>query len=91
MIEFKSNLNKNKAYTTVEEKNQNLKEYYIKNKEKLDEKKNTKNICDCGGNYTRSNKAIHFKSKKHKQHEQQIINNNITNNYNITNLTINQK
>jgi hypothetical protein len=35
-------------------------------------------------------KASHFKTNKHKQYEERTTN-NITNNYNITNLIINSK
>ena len=77
MLELKSNLNEKKAFRTLEEKKQYEKKY-----------KNTKNNCDCGGSYSTRNKSQHFKTNKHKEHEQQTIN-NIT--YNITNLTINNK
>ena len=59
-----------------------MKKYRENNKEKIKEKI----TCNCGGNYTYSHKARHFKSKKHEAYEktqQQIIN------INITNLTIN--
>ena len=89
MLELKSNLNKNKnkAYTTLEGKKQYKKVYNIKSKETMNLYKNTKNNC---GSYSTKHKAKHLKTNKHKQHEQNIIN-NITNNYNITNLTINNK
>ena len=92
MKELKSNLNERPAYSTSEEKQeqkkQQQKRYYIKHNEKINDYKNTKNICKCGGAYTTSHKSQHSKTKKHKQFENQTIN-NITNNYNITNLTIN--
>ena len=59
-----------------------MKKYYEDNKDKFKEKI----TCDCGGKWTHSNKATHFKTKKHQAYEktqQQIIN------INITNLTIN--
>ena len=87
MNEYKSNLNSCKAYLTTNDKKIYKKQNAIKN--------NVNNICECGGKYTSYHRGSHFQSKKHKQHEQQIINNstnnyNTTNNYNITNLTINK-
>ena len=38
--------------------------YHEINKNKLNEKF----ICDCGGCYTRRNKAVHMRSKKHLEH-----------------------
>ena len=40
---------------------ENMKQYRQDNKQKANEKFN----CECGGRYTRTNKAIHFKSNKH--------------------------
>ncbi len=92
MKELKSNLNERPAYTTPEDKQeqkkQQQKRFYNKYTEKIKEYKKAKNICECGGNYTTTHKSQHFKSNKHKQHEQKTIN-NIT--INITNLTINNK
>ena len=53
-----------------------IKEYYIDNKEHLTILKKEKFICDCGGEYIRTNKARHFKSKKH----QEYLNENTTQN-----------
>jgi hypothetical protein len=39
--------------------------YQEDNKDKIKEWQNKKNICECGGLYTQSNKSIHNKTKKH--------------------------
>ena len=44
------------------------KNYREQNKDKIKNEKNEKCICDCGGKYTKSHKALHLKSKKHKKH-----------------------
>jgi len=44
------------------------KEYREVNKEKLAEQKKEKIDCECGGKYTKSNKSIHMKSKKHQDY-----------------------
>ena len=48
------------------------KNYYYNNIEELKQYKNVKFICQCGGKYTRTNKATHLKTNKHLS----IINNN---------------
>ena len=40
-------------------------EYQLKNKEKIRKRQNTVINCECGNNYTKSNKARHVKSKRH--------------------------
>lgn len=55
-------LNKNKAYTSINEKIQYQIEYRIKNKELF----NTPNQCCCGGFYTYKHKCDHIKTKKHQ-------------------------
>ena len=40
---------------------ENNKEYYQENKEKINEKLN----CECGGKYTKTNKAKHLQTIKH--------------------------
>ena len=74
-----SNLNSINAYASPDDVKEQAKTYRLKNKEKINLYKNTKNNCDCGGSYSTKHKAKHLKTNKHKQHEQQIIN-NITNN-----------
>ena len=57
--------------THKEELKEKAKEYYRMNKEKLDERRNEKFNCVCGGKYIRKSKARHFKSDKHiKNYEQ---------------------
>ena len=41
--------------------------YYQNNKDKVDKKRKLKIDCICGGKYTKSNKAVHFKTKKHQE------------------------
>ena len=48
-----------------EERNQKKKKYYQNNKEQINKKRKEKITCECGINITRSNLAIHKKSKKH--------------------------
>ena len=43
------------------------KEYYKQNKDSIKQKNSEKYDCDCGGKYTRSGKAQHFKTTKHCQ------------------------
>jgi len=49
--------------------------YYQNNKIGIKEKKSQKFVCDCGGKYTKSHKARHLKTKKHKKYidEQQKL------------------
>ena len=48
------------------------KQYRIENKDKIKEKKKKKFTCECGGIYTQSNKARHFKTKKHLKYIEQL-------------------
>jgi len=43
-----------------------MKEYHEKNKEKINERTKEKMTCKCGGKFTRGNKSIHLKTKKHQ-------------------------
>ena len=45
------------------------KQYRQNNVEKINMYKKQKHTCDCGGRYTQCNKAAHFKSKQHRDHE----------------------
>ena len=55
-----------KYYVDNKEKlKEQMKEYYLNNLEKIKEKNNKKIKCECGGRYTRINKARHNKTKKH--------------------------
>ena len=49
-------------YETNKEK---IAEHYQKNKSKINQKKNEKHTCECGGKYTHNHRVRHFKSKKH--------------------------
>lgn len=42
------------------------KQHHQDNREAILEWKNTKNECVCGGRYTKANKAVHLRSKKHQ-------------------------
>ncbi len=65
---------------------QSCAQYYKNNKNELNEQRNQKHNCCCGGKYTCANKSRHEKSKKHCQY----VNNNktIINNRTL-NITIN--
>jgi len=41
------------------------KKHYQENKDKILVKRNVKHDCECGGKYTNSSRAKHFKTKKH--------------------------
>ena len=87
MILYNSNLNTIKSFMSDDDRKQYLKQYRIENKEQIRLKKNEKFTCACGREYTYSNRKRHTNSSKHKNFEQQIINNttnNITINFNIT-------
>ena len=43
------------------------KDYNKKNKEAIDKRKKEKFACECGGKYTRSDRAKHFKTRKHEE------------------------
>lgn len=88
MIHCKANLNTRRAFTTDDEKRRQKFFYRIENRNKINERQNEKFNCECGGTYTRYLKSRHLKTNKHKQHEEKQVIYNITNNYNITNLTI---
>ena len=45
-------------------------QYYHDNRESINIKKKQKHQCPCGGKYTNSTKARHFKTKKHRAFEQ---------------------
>ena len=49
--------------------------HYQKNKEVILQRKNTKYDCDCGGHYTYSSKAKHFKTEKHQNYLKQKLEN----------------
>ncbi len=49
-----------------ERKKEADKQYQQDNKEQINIKRSIKTLCECSGTYTLSNKAIHFKSKKHQ-------------------------
>ena len=42
------------------------KQHYIDNKVAINEYKNQKFKCSCGGKYTQANRQFHFKTKKHQ-------------------------
>jgi hypothetical protein len=61
-------------YKKNKEKIQNQsKDYYENNKEKIKERTNEKFKCECGGRYTKVNKVPHFKTKKHQKYLQHKI------------------
>ena len=70
MREMRSNMNKYKAFRTSEEckeyQKEYHKEYYELNKEKLNEKRKKKIVCECGSEISFSTKSIHLRSIKHQ-------------------------
>jgi hypothetical protein len=42
--------------------------YYFDNIDKIKQNRNMKNICECGGAFTKRNISTHIKSKKHKKY-----------------------
>ena len=82
MNKYNSNLNTNRAFLSEDEKKQYNRQYNnqyrIDNNEIINNKKKEKFTCACNGRYTKTHKAEHLKSKKHKQFEQQEIINNKT-------------
>ena len=67
-INIISCINKSKAYTSKEEKEENRKNYYkYHKKDILDKKKDYDSNyinCECGGGYSMSHRARHLKTKK---------------------------
>ena len=51
---------------TRDHKIQRVKNYYEQKKEKIDEWRNTRFDCECGGSYFSHNKARHDRTLKHK-------------------------
>ena len=43
----------------------NSSSWYYENKDRINEERNTKFECACGGKYTKRGQATHWKSKKH--------------------------
>lgn len=41
------------------------KEYYLKNKAKIQARESQKFVCDCGGKYIKHHKSTHYKTNKH--------------------------
>lgn len=62
-IQKKEHYNNNKAA-----KLEYMKEYNDKNKDKIKAKRSKKVECECGGVYSLSNKAVHYKTKKHQSY-----------------------
>lgn len=50
---------------TIFKKEDYQKKYNEDHKEFVKEQKNEKFTCECGGRYTKANRAMHFKSQKH--------------------------
>ena len=46
----------------------NTKEHYQANKKEINEKRSVKFNCECGGRFSKRNKAQHIKSKKHQKY-----------------------
>lgn len=61
-----SERNKNYYQQHKESINEQQKIYYQQNKESISERSKIKTTCECGGEYTKHNKARHIKSKNHQ-------------------------
>lgn len=81
--ELKPNLNKNRSFRTVEQKNEYIRQYindhkdklndyskayYQNNKDRLIELKKEKYQCACGGKCTRSGYLLHCRTDMHKNY-----------------------
>ena len=68
---YQDNVEKIKAYKKeyYQDNVEKIKLYRQNNVEKIKTYKKQKHTCDCGGRYTQCNKAAHFKSKQHRDHE----------------------
>ena len=66
---LKPELNKNIAGRNH---NDSQKEYYRNNRDSILSYKNEKNECPCGGKYTNSRKARHFRTTIHIKYENEI-------------------
>ena len=51
---------------------ESVKQYYINNKEIINQKQNQKHYCECGGKYTQQNKLQHLNTKKHQKYLQSL-------------------
>ena len=58
-------INLEKYHNSKDARIEQMKEYHIRNRDSILEKKNEKITCECGGRYTSANKAVHERSKKH--------------------------
>ena len=78
-LKLQANLNEKRCHRTEQEKKEYyennaekikeyLKEYRENNAEQIREWGNTKCNCKCGGKYTNANKSQHLKSKKHQKY-----------------------
>jgi len=69
MLKWDNRVNRNRAFTTKEEKLEYIKKFQENNKEKhnaaMKKWRNKKHNCECGGKYTPDRKAAHLKTKKH--------------------------
>ena len=52
--------------------NDSQKEYYQNNRDSILSRQNKKNECPCGGRYSNSQKALHFRSNIHIKFENEI-------------------
>jgi hypothetical protein len=54
--------------------NEKQKKYTLENIDKIKEYRQTKNVCNCGGQYTNSDRSKHYKTKMHIkwQNEQEL-------------------
>ena len=71
-VELQAKMNSIRASCGGMSKNEYKAEYYKENREQIIKKQNEKCECECGGRFTKTNKALHYKSKIHKLYLEQI-------------------
>lgn len=57
--------NNNRAYSSLEDYQRYRRNYFLKFRDKINERRHKKINCSCGGRYTLNNKACHNKTLKH--------------------------
>ena len=63
--------NTNRSYNNLQDYQRYRRNYFIKNRTRINDRRHQKKICECGGKYTLNNKACHKKTKKHIKWEAQ--------------------
>lgn len=58
-----------RAHNNLDDYKRYRRNYFIKNRTKINNRRHQKNTCGCGGKYTLNNKACHGKTLKHLKWE----------------------